>query len=559
MIPIDVSTKEMKSRRIQNNQLSCDVCSNHFSCKSLLKRHMQQHSQLRKFDCDVPGCKYSAKVSYILKNHKERVHPSILYTCLWCGKNIKSHIIYKLHMAKHNTQTPGVFKCLHPKCKKLFENGDDLQNHIKEAHEKAKKFQCNECNKFFASKANVIQHIQHHWDQRPFQCDKPGCSYSAKRPYHLQRHRDQVHSFSVNRSTCIYCGKMIKDSVSFKKHVEKHKTNTAGVFKCHRINCKELFSVPLDLKTHVEQHKLHSCDIACCLFKSEQKINLHLHRRTVHSIFLHNCQLCSKGFDHSRDLKQHMQFHETVEPGVIKCSKNNCKQTLTSRVDLKMHLDNHKTLFAHQKCLKLTTKKFECHLCGRIFKSSRSKFQVHILKHETKTPGGIKCSKNNCKQTFTSVAHFKKHLDDHKSLTLQQNASKLDANEFECQLCGKIIKSHLTNFERHVVKHETGTPGVIKCIFGGCKQTFNSATDLKQHCLEHWDVSLRPFACDFPQCNFAFKINSDLLRHKRHVHSSNLYTCELCGKQFKHLSYVSLHFKRCHIYPQNVEISKSTL
>jgi KRAB domain-containing zinc finger protein len=487
MIIFDISTKEMKKRRIQNNQLSCDVCSKNFSCKSQLKWHMKQHSQLRKCDCDVPGCKYSAKVPYNLKNHEKRVHTFILYTCLLCGKNFKMHIFYKLHVAKHNTETPGVVKCLHPKCKKLFENGDDLQNHTKEAHEKVKKLQCNECNKFFASKANVIQHIKHHWDQRPFQCDKPGCSYSAKRSYHLQRHQDQVHSFSVNRSTCIYCGKMIKDSVSFKEHVEKHKTNTAGVFKCHLINCKELFSAPLDLKTHVEQHKLHSCDIACCLFKSERKINLHLHRRTVHSIFLHNCQLCSKGFDHSRDLKQHMQFHETVEPGVIKCSKNNCKQTFTSRVDLKMHLDNHKTLFVHQKCLKLTTKKFECHLCG------------------------------------------------------------------------KIIKSPKRNFERHVVKHETGTPGVIKCIFGGCKQTFTTTTDLKQHYLEHWDVSLRPFACDFPQCNFAFKLNGDLLRHKRQVHSSNLYTCELCGRQFKHLSYVALHFKRCHLYPQNVEISKSTL
>jgi predicted NBD/HSP70 family sugar kinase len=37
----------------------------------------------------------------------------------------------------------------------------------------------------------------------------------------------------------------------------------------------------------------------------------------------------------------------------------------------------------------------------------------------------------------------------------------------------------------HEVKHETAA-GVLKCIHRGCKQTFTSATDLRQHVAKHF-------------------------------------------------------------------------
>jgi hypothetical protein len=179
--------------------------------------------------------------------------------------------------------------------------------------------------------------------------------------------------------------------------------------------------------------------------------------------------------------------------------------------------------------------------------------------HETGEPGVIKCAKNNCKQTFTSVSDLKKHMDNHESLFIQQNASKLNAKEFQCQLCGKIIKGRRSDLHKHVEKHETDTPGVIKCIFWGCKQTFTSTTDLKQHTAKHWDISLRPFPCDFPQCNYATKNKYCILRHQRLVHSSKLCTCDMCGKQFKHLDYVAQHVVRCLQNQMSAENPNSTV
>jgi KRAB domain-containing zinc finger protein len=409
------------------------------------------------------------------------VHASILYTCLLCGKNIKAHKNYKLHVANHNTETPGLLKCLYPKCKILFKKVSDLQNHTKEAHEDVRKLHCNECDKLFAKKANLALHITNHWDWRPFKCDIPGCSYSAKVSYNLQRHKDVVHAMDL--SPCSYCGRMFKDRVKCKKHEEKHKTDTPGVFKCHHMDCQEFFSAPIDLRTHIEQHKFQKCDVPGCLFTSKVIRDLNAHRRKAHSIFVHNCKLCDKCFDQSSHLKRHMQFHKTREPGVFKCAKKHCKQS------------------------------------------------------------------------FISVAEFKKHLDNHESLFLQQNVSKLNTKKFECHLCSKIIKGSRSQFQGHILTHETGTPGVMKCIHQGCKQkqTFTSATDLKQHALQHWNVSLRPFACDFPQCIYASKTDKDRLNHKRRVHSSKFYNCQMCGRQFKHLAYVTQHIKRQHKNQMNAE------
>jgi hypothetical protein len=104
-----------------------------------------------------------------------------------------------------------------------------------------------------------------------------------------------------------------------------------------------------------------------------------------------------------------------------------------------------------------------------------------------------------------------------------------------------------------VLNHETDTPGVLKCTHWNCKQTFPSATDLKQHTANHSDVSFRPFACNFPKCNFAATNQFCLYLHKRQVHSSTLYTCDMCGKQIKRLASLIRHFKRYHKIQQSEE------
>jgi KRAB domain-containing zinc finger protein len=254
IFPSSEEMKEHKEIHYQAIKVRCEVCDKLFSTKNYLKDHLERHTQLRTFDCDVPGCKYSAKVLVDLLQHKKRVHSSILHSCLLCGKNFKQDYFYKLHVAKHNTDTPRVFKCLYMSCQKLFEDEMDIRKHTEEAHKNLAQFQCNECGKCFASKQILAGHVVMHWDWRPFKCDIPGCSFSAKWLQSLQRHKNNVHT--LNLIPCSLCGEMFKNKYKYKRHLQKHETATPGVFKCHHIRCNETFSIPKDLKMHTKQHKM---------------------------------------------------------------------------------------------------------------------------------------------------------------------------------------------------------------------------------------------------------------------------------------------------------------
>jgi KRAB domain-containing zinc finger protein len=98
-----------------------------------------------------------------------------------CGKQLKAHCI-KYHVLKHNTETPGIFRCLRRNCKKLFQNGEELRKHTKEVHEVDKPFQCDVCGKRFAAKKWIFEHVMVHTDQRLFKCDVKGCSYTQAKP-----------------------------------------------------------------------------------------------------------------------------------------------------------------------------------------------------------------------------------------------------------------------------------------------------------------------------------------------------------------------------------------
>jgi hypothetical protein len=317
--------KEMHLRRMK---IPCTICCYRFTNNSMFKRHMRRtHSQTRLYKCDVPGCSYSGKDSLYLLRHKREVHTAILNTCLLCGKITKSHYYHKLHVANHNTDTPGVFKCIYMKCTQLFQSGDDLRKHADETHKRTEKFYCNECGKCVASKYTLSYHIQLHWAKRSFKCDTPGCSYAAKKINELQRHKTNVHR--LNLLTCCHCGLKIKSIPSLKQHLDKHESaNTPDAFKCHHVDCHATFSKPSDLMVHVEQHiEKRECDVPGCSYTSNLLNEMQLHRMNDHSIWPHSCQVCNRSFIAERYLKQHMS---TVHKNRESKEFNWCNETLTS-------------------------------------------------------------------------------------------------------------------------------------------------------------------------------------------------------------------------------------
>jgi uncharacterized C2H2 Zn-finger protein len=181
-----------------------------------------------------------------------------------------------------------------------------------------------------------------------------------------------------------------------------------------------------------------------------------------------------------------------------------------------------------------------------------------------RTPFGN--SSVSCKRTFTAGVDLQKHIESHSKSSLEPlDYSFLDPQTLddpqrkvnECPLCGKIIKER-GQLQVHVLKHQTETPGELKCTQKGCHQTFTSASQLKAHAAKHWDTSLRSFACYFLGCNFATRTKSLLVLHKRAMHSPALWKCQVCGKVYKTKNYVMRHITNVHKKQESVDNSNSS-
>jgi KRAB domain-containing zinc finger protein len=599
-----VMLKEHREEHYRALRVSCELCSAVFEFKFQLKVHMQRHNQERPLACDVPGCTYTCRVPQRLRSHQKNVHHSIVCTCHLCGKKIKAYS-FKSHMKIHNTETPGVYKCYRRNCKFLFQNGHELQKHIKEVHpEGPKPFQCDVCRKYFATKFWLRGHVVSHMDLRPFKCDVKGCLYSGKTKGNVWNHKNRTHSNDL--FTCSYCGLELKTSSVYKCHSKRHMTDTPGVMKCLINGCKKTFPKAIELRNHVDQHgflnkfaceicgqfnastlllKKHMlqhqvgkivCPTPGCTFVSNTFTKMHYHRKNVHK-FQHEttCQICGQGCYSATQAQQHADAHKTESEGVFKCLQEDCQETFTvpleSRTHMKQHVELHECgvadcLFTSKSQSDLQFHKitahsiwqFNCQLCGKGVEKSKN-LPIHMKSHETGEPGVIKCNMGRCKRTFTAAVHLKKHMACHSNsflTSLDYSRLDLQAREDpqrkanECPMCGKTIKVK-SQFRMHLVKHETQIPGVIKCIYKGCNETFTSASDLREHSRHHSEE--RSNACDVPGCNFATTTETLLVLHKRGMHSPALWKCYACGKIYKNKSYVMRHINSVHKKQQSVD------
>lgn len=312
------SSEELRKHRkghYQTLQIVCEICNTHFTNKTHLAEHMKEHTQEKStYACEVPGCSFLGRLPAHLDLHKKTNHSSFHYTCLRCTKKIfKNPIDFKIHMAQHDAEPLGDFKCIHRGCNQLFQNGDDLEKHTKLTH------------------MNDSQQIVCNFGL--FQCKS--CSFSYKTESDLQMHKINAHAIWPH--SCELCGKGFYSSKIFQKHVQAHKTVMEGFVKCVYGDCHGIFSVPSDLRTHMKTHwKKMGCDVPDCTFSCNSKGDLQLHKSSVHSIWLHNCKLCGKGFDRTNDLKQHMESHVSFERlGVLQSNYKECRQTFNSPTDLK--------------------------------------------------------------------------------------------------------------------------------------------------------------------------------------------------------------------------------
>ena len=108
-----------------------------------------------------------------------------------------------------------------PYCRKVLKTRHSLNMHISVVHLEEKKFSCDTCHKFFATKADLVKHQTASHElagQEMVKCDI--CKESFKASY-LKRHTYYKHPSNSLPKHCSECGKEFKSREIMLKHVKK--------------------------------------------------------------------------------------------------------------------------------------------------------------------------------------------------------------------------------------------------------------------------------------------------------------------------------------------------
>ena len=164
------------------------------------------------------------------------------------------------------------------------------------------------------------------------------------------------------------------------------------------------------------------------------------------------------------------------------------------------------------------TRKFKYEFCKHVTDSQKELNTHHIANHDK-----VRCAV--CSESFNTPCALHRHKYRHSD------------SKFVCEKCGEKypFKSQL---EDHMKKHRT--MNTFFCHAKDCKKSFKNESSLKKHVITH-DGTMHQ--CPVKDCSY---LNTDIcnVRAHQHSHSDKLrYSCQRCGKNFKHHVQMSQHFK----------------
>lgn len=161
----------------------CFVCRAFVGTYRSFTRHIESHSQPKRFSCDKCNSSFSQKITLVqhLKSHSQIKS----YQCKDCNLNFKQNAsLFKHRRQKHSND---IVQCL--ECGKTLVNKETLEQHLRSKHRAESNITCEKCDKKFASRSALKYHnVSHHQlgDEKDRQCSK--CSKVLKTPVIFKRH-----------------------------------------------------------------------------------------------------------------------------------------------------------------------------------------------------------------------------------------------------------------------------------------------------------------------------------------------------------------------------------
>ncbi|XP_037672448.1 zinc finger protein 596-like [Choloepus didactylus] len=168
---------------------------------------------------------------------------------------------------------------------------------------------------------------------------------------------------------------------------------------------------------------------------------------------------------------------------------------------------NYHSFIGQNKKIQTGCKSCNCHLCGKVFRSSTSLRQLEKIHTGEKSYGYHLCGKD-----FTGSSTLRQHERIH---TVE--------DPYVCHLCGNSF-SQSSNLRQHERIHNMEK--LYACR--GCGKDFTDSTTLRQ--CERTHTEVKAYVCHV--CGKDFTDSSTHREHKRTHTGKKLYVCNMCEKSF---------------------------
>ena len=222
----------------------CEVCSKVFlyERKQAYQMHIKYHKKQKDEECTICGKLFIEK--YQMKQHEKSHALPKPMLCDKCGKSFPNTTGLRKHKANVHVESREKIQC--SICAKLYSNMENLQYHIRSAHDSSchDSFSCSICNKTFKHKRLLKVHEQTHRETRDFKCDK--CDATFKRASDLSGHNKRHEK--AYKHFCKFCNK--------------------GFYQKHKVQYHE------NIHTGAKPFECSICDFRCAF-----KENLSKHRK----------------------------------------------------------------------------------------------------------------------------------------------------------------------------------------------------------------------------------------------------------------------------------------
>ncbi|XP_018352535.1 PREDICTED: zinc finger protein 62 homolog isoform X1 [Trachymyrmex septentrionalis] len=268
-------------------------------------------------------------------------------------------------------------------CERTFALRQALLLHVQRIHVRARNYKCNECEKNFFNKHDLVKHLSIHLQEKPYSCSI--CQKQFSRLTSLQRHK-KVHKDEPHY-ICSHCD----DEFFTTEELEEHKNSAHKKEKPFQCNiCKKRFLYKQGLQRHETLHNN----------KDEKFV----------------CDYCKETFRTCTKLARHLITHAGPRPYMCKL----CPRTFL----LSHHLTRHMRM-SHSKEKR------------RVYKNGKKSLKVNQLTHAKRTYMGLTCDicQESCRNRADYVIHIKQHIEAGEKIdpdSLQPNTKKnlkLKSNE----------------------------------------------------------------------------------------------------------------------------------